>query len=190
MPGGHLGSGLDGCLVAVRVRVAVVVETGDGDPQPALAGGTRLKNVGDSAWVDGVDGGSLGDGEVGGGVVVVAATDLSQGDRVVGEGEGVETVGGDLTLGEPEGAVVVDPSGDGGDVFAGVVVTPQRPGEVCRVGVVAGAGETEVGDGGEDGVEHILRVGRSIVVGVLSEAAPGAGDELSGYDGSVPSRVP
>ena len=140
MPGGHLGSGLDGYLVAVAVRVAVVVETGDGDPPPALAGGTRLKNVGDSAWVNGVDGGSLGDGEVGGGVVVVAATDLSQGDRVVGEGEGVETVGGDLTLGEPEGAVVVDPSGDGGDVFVGVVVTPQGPGEVCRAGVVGGLG--------------------------------------------------
>ena len=71
-----------------------------------------------------------------------------------------------------------------------VVVTPQGPGEVCQVGVVAGAGETEVGDGGEGGVEHILRVVRSIVVGVLSGVGPGAGEELSGTDGSVPGRVP
>lgn len=47
-----------------------------------------------------------------------------------------------------------------------------------------------MGDGAEGGVDHILPVVRSIVVGVLSEAGPGAGEELSGTDGSVPGRVP
>ena len=188
-PAVTVGSGLDVDLGAVAVGVAVVVETGDGDSPAAFAGGAWLVDVADGAGVGGVDGGSFGYGEVGGGVVVVAASNLIERDGFDGKGEGVQPVGGDRTLGEAEGPVVGDPAFDGGDVLGGVVVAAQRGFEVGRVGVVAGAGETEVGDGGEGGVEHVLRVGRAVVVAVLSEGTPRSGEELCGPDRPVPRRV-
>ena len=135
LPGGHVGSGLDEGLGAVAVRVGVSVGAGDVHAPSASAPlrvGTRRRDVGDGAGVGGVDGGAFGDREVGGGVVVVGAADLGEGDRIDREGEGVDAVGGDRALGEAEGPVVGDPAGDSFDVFGRVVVAEERRGEVVR----------------------------------------------------------
>ena len=66
-----------------------------------------------------------------------------------------------------------------------------RASEVGSGGVVAGAGETEIGNGAQGGVEHVLRVrfAVAVAVAVLAVGPPGGGEELGGSDGSIPCRV-